>query len=368
MVRLFSSLSYRDGELTRVTENYWMFHREDMHATMRESAFGEKGAGPPAKLLTNYRVRRIDAEAGKITFDDGSEVTADLIIGGDGIRSVVRSEIGITAKITPAALACYRCNVTLDTIKAKGLKHFGREGGIDYWCVCASFLQLLVRLSRAQGRLPGARWSFAILQDRLRRMSRWRDHVFLLLHAPGQVAFASGGCMFSLSYLRWLELMPAQFRMEEVAVEEIINPYLEVGLDNDVIELLRNSVDRMPWRLYNHEPYPYWHKGKVCLLGDAAHPMCVFPPSLRLKAELDVHTGCRTRARAPYKRSRTPLRLVSSCRPSTATPTMSSPASRSTRPFATLERRGYSAFGSFQCSVSIALLTGRAQGRLLPCD
>lgn len=27
------------------------------------------------------------------------------------------------------------------------------------------------------------------------------------------------------------------------------------------------------WRPYIHEPYPYWHKGKVALLGDEAHPM-----------------------------------------------------------------------------------------------
>jgi salicylate hydroxylase len=27
------------------------------------------------------------------------------------------------------------------------------------------------------------------------------------------------------------------------------------------------------WRLYNHEPYPYWVSGHCCLLGDAAHPM-----------------------------------------------------------------------------------------------
>lgn len=29
------------------------------------------------------------------------------------------------------------------------------------------------------------------------------------------------------------------------------------------------------WRppVYHHKPYPYWIKGKVCLLGDAAHPM-----------------------------------------------------------------------------------------------
>lgn len=26
------------------------------------------------------------------------------------------------------------------------------------------------------------------------------------------------------------------------------------------------------WRLYIHQPYPYWQLGKIALLGDAAHP------------------------------------------------------------------------------------------------
>lgn len=26
------------------------------------------------------------------------------------------------------------------------------------------------------------------------------------------------------------------------------------------------------WRLYIHQPYPYWQSGKIALLGDAAHP------------------------------------------------------------------------------------------------
>lgn len=34
-----------------------------------------------------------------------------------------------------------------------------------------------------------------------------------------------------------------------------------------------NSEDIKIWRLYIHEPYPYWTCGRVALLGDAAHPM-----------------------------------------------------------------------------------------------
>ena len=62
------------------------------------------------------------------------------------------------------------------------------------------------------------------------------------------------------------------FEFNEVPVEEILQGnYNE--LDPDCANLIRHTVDRMPWRLYVHQPYEVWHKGKACILGDAAHPM-----------------------------------------------------------------------------------------------
>lgn len=29
----------------------------------------------------------------------------------------------------------------------------------------------------------------------------------------------------------------------------------------------------MPWRLYVHQPYERFQRGKACIMGDAAHPM-----------------------------------------------------------------------------------------------
>jgi salicylate hydroxylase len=40
-----------------------------------------------------------------------------------------------------------------------------------------------------------------------------------------------------------------------------------------VVDLIKHSFDRMPWRLYLHKEYAYWSRGKVTLTGDAAHPM-----------------------------------------------------------------------------------------------
>lgn len=48
-------------------------------------------------------------------------INADLIIGADGIRSAVRSQIGITPDTKSAPQTCYRCNVKASTVKEMGL-------------------------------------------------------------------------------------------------------------------------------------------------------------------------------------------------------------------------------------------------------
>ena len=65
------------------------------------------------------------------------------------------------------------------------------------------------------------------------------------------------------------------FQFKEVAVEEILVGAYKDCLHEDAKNLLKNSIERMPWRLYLHKPYPHWVKGKIGLLGDAAHPMMV---------------------------------------------------------------------------------------------
>lgn len=46
----------------------------------------DEGEGIPVTLVVNHRAKAIDCEAGKVTFEDGTTIEADLIVGADGIR------------------------------------------------------------------------------------------------------------------------------------------------------------------------------------------------------------------------------------------------------------------------------------------
>lgn len=75
----------------------------------------------------------IDMSAGRIEFDNGKTVEHDLIIGADGIGSVVRGIIGIRPEKRPADSSCLHANVlTEDAVKA-GLVDYSQDAALEYW-------------------------------------------------------------------------------------------------------------------------------------------------------------------------------------------------------------------------------------------
>jgi len=197
----------------------------------------EEGDGIPVKLFVNHRVADLDCEEGRVRFTNGVEVVADLVVGADGIRSVVREQIGVQPDIKPAPLAAYRCNILSSTVDELGLHNFAARQGIDYW-----------------GGFPQG--------DR----SQYNKIV---------LTGCRGGTILSFYVFMPTHMSPQRkegYRYAEVPVEEITAPF-KGELDPRVVALLEHSFDRMPWRLYIHQPYTHWSKGKVCVMGDAAHPM-----------------------------------------------------------------------------------------------
>ncbi|KAL7796726.1 hypothetical protein V8C37DRAFT_371285 [Trichoderma ceciliae] len=211
---------------------YNMFHRQYMHAMLKDSAIGEEGKGTPAKLLVNHQCQEVDVNAGKIIFKNGVTVQHDLIIGADGIGSVVRGQIGIYPAKRPSEQSCLHANVTTEEAVKLGLVDYSQDSALEYW-----------------GGQEG-KWDKIVLSP------------------------CNGGKL--LSYYCFFPRSVGDYSThywgnDDRPVEELLAPY--PNLDAQVVSHLKIGKEIQPWRLWVHDPYPYIHKQMVCLLGDAGHPM-----------------------------------------------------------------------------------------------
>jgi len=211
---------------------YNMFHRQYMHAILKDCALSEEGEGPPATLKVNHKCSTIDLEANPITFDNGVTAHHDLVVGADGIGSIVRGIIGIHPTRRIADQQCLHCNVmTEDAVKA-GLVDYSQNESLEYW-----------------GGQEG-KWDKIVLSP------------------------CNGGKL--LSYYCFFareqgDSVSQAWGAEDRPVSELLDHYPE--LDRQVFGHLGIGKDIQPWRLWIHEAYPYLNKQRVCLIGDAGHPM-----------------------------------------------------------------------------------------------
>lgn len=215
---------------------YNMFHRQDMHKMLMDTAISQEGKGVPAEIVMDHIAEDVNTDTGIITFRNGNKVTADLIIGSDGIRSKARVAIGVTPDIKSAPQTCYRCNVTKEEVERLGLT-WAADPAIQFW-----------------GGYP----------------KKDLNQYYKIVMSP-----CAGGDVVSFYCFMPTELTKHQsegFVFEEVPPEEILaGDYSK--LDPLCVKLIQNSVERKPWRLYVHQPYSHWYKNQTCILGDAAHPM-----------------------------------------------------------------------------------------------
>ncbi|KAJ7229020.1 salicylate hydroxylase, partial [Mycena pura] len=258
---ILMNLVMREWETGKVLNNYtldkyeqeWgnvynMFHRQDMHATLLKTATSTEGKGTPCRAFIDHICDTVDAEAGTVTFKNGVTITADLIVGADGIRSVVRSQLGIVPDVKSAPQTCYRCNVLSNDVKQLGLADYA-------YAPAMQVVPLRVFTNQYWGGVAG---------------KNGRSKYYKIVMSP-----CRGGEVVSFYCFMPTELtshLGEGFVWDEVPVSDILVGKYDT-LDPDCVALLKHSFDRMPWRLYVHQPYSHWFRDKACILGDAAHPM-----------------------------------------------------------------------------------------------
>ncbi|KAJ7879154.1 FAD/NAD(P)-binding domain-containing protein [Mycena leptocephala] len=88
----------------------WLCHRTDLHDELKRLAIGANGAGPPASLHLGQEVASCDPVAGMLSFKNGEVRQADLIVGADGIHSVVRTSVlGHVQEALSSGISTFRC-------------------------------------------------------------------------------------------------------------------------------------------------------------------------------------------------------------------------------------------------------------------
>lgn len=225
---------WKTGELLRLTPNgaasrerygapQYFIHRADLHAILVDAA---RAAGVVIQL--GHTVRRFEetAEGVVAEFENGVRALGSALIGADGIRSQVR--------------ACL----------------FGPDAPRFTGKVAWRGLVPMERLG-AEHRFPtSCLWTGP-------------DHAFLRYPVRGgslmnYVAHSAQGAWAEES---WKLHTPVAEVLDEFA-----------GWDPAVLDVIRATPPELcfKWALFDRDPLPEWGRGRVTLLGDAAHPALPF--------------------------------------------------------------------------------------------
>ncbi|KAJ7493687.1 FAD/NAD(P)-binding domain-containing protein [Mycena latifolia] len=81
-------------------------HRSDLHDELKRLALSDEGAGTPVKIHLGTEIVDCDPEAGILTTKGGEKYDADVIVAADGIRSTLRTVVVGQPVVAPATGLC----------------------------------------------------------------------------------------------------------------------------------------------------------------------------------------------------------------------------------------------------------------------
>ncbi|KAF2215310.1 hypothetical protein CERZMDRAFT_65622 [Cercospora zeae-maydis SCOH1-5] len=238
--RIYNTEGTKVNEVTLKGGKYdaerMMYHRQDLHECLKAAATSTTRPGPPAAIKVSSKVIECDCDAGIVELESGEKLQADIVIAADGIHSTMRSFVlGGTILPVPTGLSAYRLIVPNDVLEeqAKG------------FC------------SNINPREPFTSMVMA--------------HSCRLI-----MGTARDGTIYSM-----VGLVPDEKMNENPNVKQswVSRGDLDKMLDTYkdfpewVKEPIRLAKDIGLWQLRDIDPLQTWTKGRVILIGDAAHAM-----------------------------------------------------------------------------------------------
>jgi len=164
---------------------------------------------------------RPDGDLAVARFADGSEVEADVIVGADGIHSRVRAALFGPDAPRFTGKVCYRSVVPTAAVRG------------------------------TQPRVEGSQWL--------------GPHGTIVLYPLRGDELINVVCHYddaSYRHESWIA---------ECSHQEVLERY--AGWHESLLRLFTAADTWYKWALYDRDPIPQWTRGRVTVLGDAAHPM-----------------------------------------------------------------------------------------------
>ncbi|KAM0752591.1 FAD/NAD(P)-binding domain-containing protein [Meredithblackwellia eburnea MCA 4105] len=219
---------------------FFVDHRVDLHRElMRLATSTDAGLpGKPAQIRLATPAKQIDCEAGKITLVNGEVLSADVIIGADGIHSIVRAAVvGKQSSPKPTGRSVYRSLIPTEKILTDPELAF---------------------LATPKGERNNGTPVNSFINEKYEVVCYpCRDFKLLNLSAklPDSECHETGT-------EDWTDTRAVQRMMDSF---KTVAPNLQ--------RLLSYATSCILWTMLDHDPLDVWAKGKTIIAGDAAHAM-----------------------------------------------------------------------------------------------
>ena len=215
---LFRSDTQREC-LARFGAPFYQVQRSDLHAHLRTAL-------PEGAIQLGRRCVGVEdgPDAARLRFADGASVESDAVVGADGVHSIVRERLLGPGKPRFTGVICWRGQVEAsrlppNLIPPDSLNWMGPGGCIVHYYV-----------------RPG-------------RLVNWIAH-------------------------RTTDIWAEESWSVEGDKQEMLGAF--PGWHPSLLTLLEATERCYKWAIIDREPLPRWSRGRVTLLGDAAHPMLPF--------------------------------------------------------------------------------------------
>jgi salicylate hydroxylase len=218
---------------------YMTAHRAHIHGLLREAL--------PDDVITLGATcvgALTRGETAVARFADGREVEADVVVGADGIRSAIRAQLFGADRPRFTEMMCWRCMVPMEHVPTR----IGPGGSVEL----------------ARGEYFGWIGPYG--------------HVICYPIGNGETLNIFAGHVTD----QWVE----ESWSVPSSQEELLAA--KIGWNEALLGMFRHVRHVYKWGIYDRDPVPEWTKGRVTLLGDAAHPTM---PTLAQGGNMAIEDG-----------------------------------------------------------------------------